>query len=269
MGHQNRVDGFRMINWRDFTMHVVRPLLSYGVRWFLGGIIVVALLLAVEGLYPLLAHNTLYAVLAKTPPTLPEETEWTWEVRPRRSDARLPNVLLLGDSISRNYFPVVSERLAGKANVYLFASSASIGDPRLLDQIKEFAALENISFSVVHFNNGMHGWAYSEEQYREAFPAFLHVVREITRPGGDLIWATITPTRTDMPGGATNARVDARNSIAYAIVAAEGIEIDDQHALMERHQDLHEDSIHFNTEGTTLQGDKAAIAICYALGKGE
>ena len=74
--------------------------------------------------------------------SIPEEIEWTWEVRPPHPDPKLPNVLLLGDSLSRNYFPQVTRDLAGVANVYLMASSTSVGDPRLPHQIREFAAME-------------------------------------------------------------------------------------------------------------------------------
>ena len=42
--------------------------------------------------------------------SIPEEIEWTWEVRPAASDPGLPNVLLLGDSITRNYYPAVARR---------------------------------------------------------------------------------------------------------------------------------------------------------------
>src|SRR6202045_4982487 len=57
--------------------------------------------------------------------SIPEEIEWTWEVRPPHPDPKLPNVLLLGDSISRAYFPKVTKDLAGVANLYLMASSTS------------------------------------------------------------------------------------------------------------------------------------------------
>jgi hypothetical protein len=61
--------------------------------------------------------------------SIPEEIEWTWEVRPPHPDPKLPNVLLLGDSISRAYFPKVTKDLAGVANLYLMASTTSVGDP--------------------------------------------------------------------------------------------------------------------------------------------
>jgi hypothetical protein len=193
-----------------------------------------------------------------------EEIEWTWEVRPQHVDTRLPNVLLLGDSITRNYFPQVTKDLAGIANVYLMASSTSVGDPRLTQQIAEFAALQRVSFAVVHFNNGMHGWGYTESEFKTGFPFFLAAVSAL--PGqGKLIWATITPVKPEATTGASNPRIDARNAIAKVFAEREKISVDDQHNLMTNHLDLYEDSIHFNKAGANIMGDQAAATIRQAL----
>jgi hypothetical protein len=189
-----------------------------------------------------------------------EEIEWTWEVRPAHADAKLPNVLLLGDSITRAYFPEVQRQLDGVANVYLMASSTSVGDPRLARQIEEFSSAEGMKFSVVHFNNGMHGWAYSEKEYRDAFPAFVSEIRALA-PKAALIWATTTPVKKETEPGPTNARVDARNTIAESLVKPAGIAIDDQHGMMTKHADLYQDSVHFNDQGAVLQGKQAAELI--------
>jgi lysophospholipase L1-like esterase len=61
--------------------------------------------------------------------------------------------------------------------------------------------------------------------------------------------------------GATNNRVDARNAIARSFVDALRIRVDDQHALMMQHQDLYQDTVHFNTAGSNLMGDQAAAMI--------
>jgi hypothetical protein len=193
--------------------------------------------------------------------SIPEEIEWTWEVRPPHPDAKLPNVLLLGDSLSRNYFPQVTKDLAGMANVYLMASSISVGDPRLPREIREFAAMENVPFRVVHFNNGMHGWDYSEAQFKAAFPEFLRTVRSLVKSNDDLVWATITPVEPKAFNGASNDRVDARNAIARGFITAAHISIDDQHALMMQHRDLYQDTVHFNPAGSNLMGDQAAATI--------
>jgi GDSL-like Lipase/Acylhydrolase family len=190
----------------------------------------------------------------------PEEIEWTWEVRPADYNPNLPNVLLLGDSITRNYYPVVKKQLAGKANVYLMASSTCVGDPRLPEQIAQFSQMEEVRFSIVHFNNGMHGWAYSEAEYRRAFPAFLRAIRAAA-PGAQLIWATTTPVKVDASPGPTNARVDARNAIAKTFIDAAHVTIDDQHALMMHHLDTYQDTVHFNTVGSTIQASQAVKTI--------
>jgi lysophospholipase L1-like esterase len=203
---------------------------------------------------------------AQKPVSIPEEIEWTWEVRPPHPDPKLPNVLLLGDSLSRNYFPEVTKDLAGVANVYLMASSISVGDPRLPREIREFASMENVPFRIVHFNNGMHGWEYTEAEFKAAFPEFLRSVRSLTGSNSDLVWATITPVQPKAFNGATNERIDARNAIAQGLVAAH-IRIDDQHGLMLKHRDLYQDTVHFNAAGSNLMGDQAAASIRALLGK--
>src|SRR5258705_1845848 len=203
-------------------------------------------------------------VCAQNQTSIPEEIEWTWEVRPQAADAKLPNVLLLGDSITRNYFPQVTKDLVGIANVYLMASSTSVGDPRLPGQIAEFGALEGVTFAVVHFNNGLHGWGYTEAQFKSRFPTFLQAIRAL--PGhGKLIWATITPVRPEASNGASNPRIEARNAIARGFIEAEGIPVDDQHALMTQHADFFEDAFHFDQAGSPMMGVQAAAIIKRAI----
>ena len=127
--------------------------------------------------------------------------------------------------------------------------------------------MENVSFTVVHFNNGMHGWDYTEAQYQAAFPEFLRTVRSLVAAKSGLIWATITPVQPKAFNGATNGRVDARNAIAQTFIHAAHIPIDDQHALMMQHQNLYQDTVHFNAAGSNLMGDQAAAAISAQLKK--
>jgi lysophospholipase L1-like esterase len=207
-------------------------------------------------------HSSLFA---QSPTSKTEEIDWTWEVRPTHADPKLPNVLLLGDSITRNYFPEVKRQLEGVANVYLMASSTSLGDPRLTHQIEEFSQAEGVPFSVVHFNNGMHGWIYTEQEYKAAFPSLLLELRAIA-PKAAVIWASTTPVKkdkdpTDPKPGPTNARIDARNSMAQEALKSSGITTDDQHTLMAQHTDLYQDTVHFNEQGAAIQGQQVAQRI--------
>lgn len=192
-----------------------------------------------------------------------EKIEWTWTDHSDTIDPKLPNVLLVGDSITRAYFPEVAKQLAGKANVYLFATSCSSGDPRLSEQLHLFFETAP-TFRVIHFNNGMHGWDYSEAAFSAGLPGMIREIRKESR-GSQLIWASITPVRKDKSDGATNARVDARNAAALALMKREGIAVDDQHALMEGHGDLHLDDVHFNDQGSEIEGNQASASIEAAM----
>lgn len=189
-----------------------------------------------------------------------EQIEWTYSDKTVTPNPALPNVLLVGDSITRAYYPAVAEDLAGKANCYYFATSTSIGDERLAPQLAEYFKMIHVRFDVVHFNNGMHGWGYTEQEYRRYFPEMLAAVHA-GAPTAKLVWAMTTPVRKDKADGATNARIDARNAIAQQIMTQKKIPIDDQHALMLGHQDLHADDVHFNAEGSRIQAAQVADSI--------
>jgi len=190
-----------------------------------------------------------------------EKIEWTYSDQPAQANPALPNVLLIGDSITRAYYPAVAKNLDGKANVYYFATSASIGDERLPHQLAEYYKMIGVAFDLVHFNNGMHGWGYSEEEYAKYFEEALAAVRA-GAPHAQLVWASTTPVRKDQPDGATNSRIEARNRIAT--VKLETL-IDDQYALMKNRGNLHSDDVHFNPEGSALQAAQAAEIIAKCL----
>jgi hypothetical protein len=193
-----------------------------------------------------------------------EKIEWTYTDRPEAPDPSLPNVLLVGDSITRAYYKAVTDDLTGKANCYYFATSVSVGDERLSPQLAEYFKMIGVKFNVIHFNNGMHGWGYTEDEYKRYFPELLSAIHT-GAPSARLIWATTTPVRKDKQTGATNARIDMRNTIASQFVATQEIPIDDQHALMLPHQDLHADDVHFNAEGSAIQGKQVAESILKLL----
>jgi hypothetical protein len=193
-----------------------------------------------------------------------EKTEWTWADRPAKPDSALPNVLLAGDSIARAYFPAVSTLMAGKANVYLFATSASAGDPRLLKQLDDYFVMEPLKFSVIHFNNGMHGWGYSEAAYSEALPAMVRLLQRDS-PGSKLIWASTTPLHKNLESGAGNERVAARNAAALDVMKKFSIPVDDQYLLMAAHDDLHADDVHYKPEGCRIEAEQVVRLVTTAL----
>ena len=99
------------------------------------------------------------------------------------NDTDLPRVLFIGDSITRAYYPAVELNLKGRAYVARVATSKAIGDPSLIGEIRTF--LTEARFDVVHFNIGMHGWAYSEDEYRRNLPVLAAAIKE-GAPGAKL-----------------------------------------------------------------------------------
>ena len=141
-------------------------------------------------------------------------------------------------------------------------TSKSIGDPALLAEVS--LVLDQCRFDVVHFNNGLHGWGYSEAEYQKHFPELVATIRKHA-PKAKLIWATITPMRQsgklDVIAEGTK-RVQARNKIAEGIVTKEGIAVDDLYGLVKDHAEYwSNDGVHFNGKGIAVEADQVAKRI--------
>ena len=189
-----------------------------------------------------------------TPPKITlESIEWL-DYRVYGADkSDLPRVLLIGDSISGQYFEGVKKALTGKAYVTRLGSSKAICLPVYFDEIK--LALSQYKYSVIHFNNGLHGWAYTEEEYGQNLARLVQLLKT-SAPNAKLIWASTTPLRTGSPKydgfDAKNDRVLARNKIAADLMAQQNIPMDDLYALMEPHHNLLKDGTHYKPEGEAI-----------------
>ena len=202
------------------------------------------------------------------PPSARESIEWCDIWIAHANETNLPRVLLIGDSITRAYYPDVEKNLAGKAYVARLTGSAFISDPVLLLQIK--MVLSQYKFDVIHFNNGMHGWTHSEKEYAAAFPKFLKTIQKYA-PRAKLIWGNTTPLKIspnlppDNHTEATDERIAARNAIALKLVQAAGIPVDDLNAPMRGHPEYHSGNVHFNEQGIKIQAAQVAAQIEKAL----
>src|SRR5262252_6427535 len=123
-------------------------------------------------------------------PPAREFIEWCDIWISHANETNLPRVLLIGDSIVRDYYSEVEKRLAGKAFVARLATSRFVADPVLLKEIE--MVLGGTKFDVIQFNNGMHGWQHSEQEYQKALPRVIKAIRA-NAPKARLIWATTTP----------------------------------------------------------------------------
>ncbi len=135
--------------------------------------------------------------------------------------------MLIGNSITRGYYGKVEEALKEKAYVGRLSNSKSVGDPALIDELA--VILKNTKFDVIHFNNGLHGFDYTEEEYDKSFPQLIKVIRKYA-PKAKLIWATTTPVRTGegmKEFAPITERLKVRNQIALKHINRAGIEVND------------------------------------------
>jgi hypothetical protein len=213
------------------------------------------------------ATNIAIAEPSAAPPSR-EAIEWCDIWVSHANETNLPRVLLVGDSIVRDYYPEVEKHLAGKAFVARLSTSRFISDPVLLKEIE--SVLEGTKFDVIHFNNGMHGWQHSEAEYRKAFPKLIKTIRAHA-PKARLIWATTTPLRdgkgiaSDTNAKYSDERIAARNAIAAEIVTARNIPIDDLNAAMQGHAEYHSDNVHFNGQGIQIQATQVSAKVAKFL----
>ncbi|MDE3001390.1 MAG: SGNH/GDSL hydrolase family protein [Gemmatimonadota bacterium] len=192
-------------------------------------------------------------------------------------DPNLPNVLLIGDSISMGYTIPTRERLKGRANVYRPFENCG-PTSRGLAQLDEW--LGDRKWDVIHFNWGLHDLRYvdggdgltepgkgrlftSVEQYKENLGK---LVSRLKTTGAKLIWATTTP----VPEGASGRKLG--DAAIYNIAAAEivnepGITINDLHAFaLPRLNELQlPRDVHFTQEGSAALADQVTAAILERL----
>jgi hypothetical protein len=199
-------------------------------------------------------------------PPAREAIEWCDIWISHANETNLPRVLLIGDSITREYYPEVERRFAGKAFVARLTTSRFVSDPVLLKEIE--LVLDQARFDVIHFNNGMHGWQHSESDYEQGLPRLIKTIRAHA-PKARIIWATTTPLRdgkgitSDTKAEYSDERIAARNAIAAEIVAMEKIPIVDLNAAVRGHPEIHSDNVHFNGQGVQI----LAAQVCAAVEK--
>ena len=195
-----------------------------------------------------------------------EDTEWTdiWIANAPKKD--LPRVLLVGDSIARAYYDGVDAALKGRAHCARYATSMFVSNPDFLAELS--ILLDRYPFEVIHINNGLHGYGYTEAQYREGLEQLLKLL-QAKAPKAKLIWCQTTPfrDRADLAKlSSDNTRVIARNQIAAEVMKAHSIPLNDLYAAVQSHPEYTEpDGVHFNAAGQRAQAEAVAKAIAPLL----
>ena len=197
-------------------------------------------------------------------PVRREHIEWCDIWVPGANKTGLPRVLLIGDSIVKGYYGAVNKALENDAAVARLATSAFLSDPAYLQQLD--CVLDQYTFDVIHFNNGRHGFGYSEAEYAAALPRIIDHIRK-KQPRATVILAYTTPVRAgDEHRKRTNARIRERNRAVAALAAERNLEVDDLYALNPYKPSAYvADGAHFTGSIRELQGRHIAEVIRRAL----
>jgi len=170
---------------------------------------------------------------------------------PDKVDTALPNVLLIGDSISIGYTASVRSFLQGKANVYRIPVNAE-HSRNILTHLDEW--LQGHKWAVIHINSGLHDIKLKGESKQVPLEEYaknlIAIIAKLKATNAKIIWATTTPVPTG-----TNKR-HAGDEIAYneqaiRIMHDNGIAIDDLYSTIKHgHAQLQiAQDVHFTAEG--------------------
>lgn len=197
-----------------------------------------------------------------------ENIEWLDMWVPNNNECNLPKVLLIGNSITKQYYGSVEKQLRGKACVSRLSTSKSVGDPALLKEVS--LALEYHDFDVIHFNNGMHGWNYSEDEYKKAFPDLYETIRK-GAPNAKLIWANTTPIKSGDKMDKLDSRtyrIIERNRIACEFLKDKDVIINDLFSLALNNSAFYgeNDGIHPRLIGVNALANQVSDHIRMTLG---
>lgn len=187
-----------------------------------------------------------------------EAIEWCNVWIPSVNKTDMPEVLMIGDSITKHYYKSVEKKLEGKAYSANLTTSTCVADPLFIVQLE--SVIGYYDFDVIHFNNGLHGFEYTEEEYKQGYKVALALIRE-KLPEAKVIIALSTPTKEGGSKEFLIPRIQARNRIASELAKRINIPINDLFTLMKGHSEYYNDDYHFCTEAIDIQAKQVAQMI--------
>jgi len=188
-----------------------------------------------------------------------------------------PKALIVGDSISMGYTPLVAEKMAELAEVVHHEGNGGTSR-NCREHLAEW--VEAASPGVIHFNCGLHDIAVSFEtkthrveidEYEENLKAMVSWLKQNT--DASPIWATTTPViyeRHHAVKGFDRDDKDVRayNEVAGRIMKEAAVPINDLYAVIRKagvEQSLSQDGVHMTDHGNAVLTAAVVEAIEKAL----
>ena len=199
---------------------------------------------------------------------------------------KLPNVLILGDSISIGYTPFVKESLKGKANVFrpMQDNGKAENCQGTTNGVKNIDRwIGDTKWDVIHFNFGLHDIKHVDPEtgQNSKNPEHPHqadlkqykknmkeIVKKLKSTGAKLIFATTTPYPDEVTGPLrTPGMPEKYNKAALKIMKSNKIEINDLYVfVLPRMEELQRpNNVHFTEIGSKVLGEQVVKSILNAL----
>lgn len=212
------------------------------------------------------------------------KTNLPWAFTPNPA---LPNVLILGDSVSIGYTLPVRKILSRQANVF---RPISPDGKRAVNCLGTTAGVKRMDqwlvghhWSVIYFNWGLHDLKHvnsatgansnqAEDPPQTTVAEYSRnlkaIVAKLKATGAQLIFATTTPVTAGTLNPLRDPGAPARyNAAAVEIMKENGVPVDDLFALCQPHLDELQlpHNVHFNAKGWAFLARHVASVIQQAL----
>ena len=173
-----------------------------------------------------------------------ETYEWDnvwWE---HTEDSTANRVIYIGDSISCATRHIATELSNHKILFDGFGTSKALDNPYFKDTLSIFMKQEQ-KIDAILFNNGLHGWHLSIEEYEQEYGEMIELIKSISHAPVFIVLTTNLPNDEER-----NEIVIKRNEVAKKCAEKFGLNIIDLYAVSVKHSNLHtEDGVHFVNDG--------------------
>lgn len=176
-----------------------------------------------------------------------ETYEWDNTWIEKSEDTSLARCLYIGDSISCGTRTFLNGTVSkGEILFDGFGTSKALDNPYFFRSLSIFAEQEPKKRDIVIFNNGLHGWHISEDDYFILYGNFLDLlIKEFTQTPICPVLSTYV-TNADYH----NDRVKRRNELALKAARERQLEVIDLYTVSESNKELLlNDGVHFSDAG--------------------
>lgn len=189
----------------------------------------------------------------------------------------LPDVLIIGDSISIGYTPVVRKLLEGKANVYRIPENAAWSSNILKKTQSWFDVIGKQHFKVIVVNSGIHDLTRLVDKKYDVkgdnhiplpqYKVNVEKIIQLLKPHADtILWASTTPLPSDAAPGRLPGDEITYNKTAVEVMQRLVVPVIDLYAIalmppsISRPKD-----VHFNDAGYDRLGSEVVKQVSLKL----